>query len=172
MVAVVLLMPISVSHAEWIQAKVIGASNDIWVNTESNALYAGDSCSPLMKLKHLRGTKPRSLRQRRQAYVKRFGNNRNAGKPVELDGAQGVGQTNIGNTNSALIGIDSQDARAAGAPPDPLNLSYQTQPEFDPLNRNQFNISINSNSIALTSQHARIKARISGRYDHRPECGS
>ncbi len=152
-VTVVLYIPISVSHAEWIQAKAIGASNDIWINTESNTLYSGDNCRPLMKLKHLSGKKPRSLRQRLKTRVKGLGN-----------------QTNSGNSNSAQIGIDSQNV-GAGASLDPLNLSYQTQPEFDPLNRNQFNISIKDNDIALTSRHSRIKARIYGRYDHRPECG-
>jgi hypothetical protein len=150
---VVLLSPFSASHAEWIRAKPNGAGNDIWINTESNALYSGVNCRPLMKLKHLSGKKPRNLRQRQKARVKGFGN-----------------QANSGNSNSAQIGIDSQRV-GAGVSLDPLNLSYQTQPEFDPLNRNQFNISIKDNDIALTSRHSRIKARIYGRYDHRPECG-
>jgi hypothetical protein len=171
-VAVVLSVPIRASHAEWIKAKSIGANNHIWINTESNALFAGDSCSPLMKLKYLSGNKPRSLRQRQQIYRKRPGNNRNADKQVEVSATQSFDQSNHRNTNSAAVSDDNQDARAAITPLDPLNLSYQTQPKFDPLNRNQFNISINDNSIALTSQHSRIKARIIGRYDHRPECGS
>ncbi|MEE9345931.1 MAG: hypothetical protein V3U88_10030 [Methylococcales bacterium] len=170
--AVVLFVPMRASHAEWIKARSIGASNHIWINTESNALFAGDSCRPLMKLKYLSGNKPRSLRQRQQIYRKRPGNNRNADKQVEFAATQDFDQSNHRNTNSAAIGVANQDARAAITPLDPLNLSYQTQPEFDPLNRNQFNISINDNSIALTSQHSRIKARIIGRYDRRSECGS
>ena len=61
--------------------------------------------------------------------------------------------------------------KKAGIQLDPLNLNYQTQPRFDPLNRNNFNISIDNNNIVLSSQHSQIKAKVRGRYDRRTECG-
>jgi hypothetical protein len=166
------LSPISASYAEWIQAEPIGASNDIWVNTESNALYSGDNCSPIMKLKHLRGLKPRTLRQRKQAYAKQFGRNSNASKQDQVKGASTAEQTKTGNAFPTAVGVNSQNARADGIPVDSLDLSYQSQPAYDPLNRNHFNVSIDNTSILLVSQHFKINARISGRYDHRPKCGS
>ncbi|MEE9426498.1 MAG: hypothetical protein V3V18_16180 [Methylococcales bacterium] len=166
------LWPISASYAEWIQAKPIGASNDIWVNTESNALYSGDNCSPIMKLKHLRGSKPRTLRQRKQAFAKRLGRHSNASKQDQVKSANNAEQTKNGNAFPAVVGVNNQNARAAGIPVDSLDLSYQSQPEYDPLNRNHFNVSIDNTKILLVSQHFKINARISGRYDHRPKCGS
>jgi hypothetical protein len=166
------LSPISASYAEWIQAKPIGASNDIWVNTESNALYSGDNCSPIMKLKHLSGSKPRTLRQRKHAYLKRLGNHSNVGKQNQVNGANHAETINNGNTVPSAVGINKQNARADGIPVDSLNLSYQSQPAYDPLNRNDFHVSIDNTSILLVSQHFKINARISGRYDHRPKCGS
>ncbi|MEE9412843.1 MAG: hypothetical protein V3V22_07285 [Methylococcales bacterium] len=162
---VVMVLPVS-AHAEWIRATPNGVSNDIWINTESSALYSGDHCKSLMKLKHLSGRKPRNLQQRQQAYVNRWG------KQSYADSRKSAKQYNSATDSLHAVGIDRQDARAAGAPLDRLNLSYQTQPEFDPLNRNRFNISITDDSILLTNQQASIQARIIGRYDHRPECGS
>ena len=170
--AIALVSTISVSHAEWIKAQSIGASNHIWINTERDALYAGDSCSPLMTLKHMSGNKPRSLRQRQQIYIKRSGINKNADQKVELGVTQHLIRANKPNSHSAVVGDDHQVARARLSPLDPLNLNYQTQPDFDPLNRNQFNIAISDSSITLISQYSRITARISGRYNRRPECGS
>jgi hypothetical protein len=153
-IAVTLLLPATASYAEWILAKPRGGKNNILVDTESNRLYVSDDCAPLMQLKHLSGTKPRSLQQRQQDHF-------NASENTSINADQ---NTSSSNTNS-------QPDRIAVSPRDPLNLTYLSQPKFDPLNRNTFNISINNTTIALTNQHFRIKASIVGRYDRQPECG-
>lgn len=153
-IAVTLLLPVTASYAEWIQAKPRGAMNDILVDTESNRLYISDDCAPLMQLKHLSGTTPRSLHQRQQD---------------QLNGLENT--ANNSDQNSSSIRTNSQATTIAVLPPDPLNLTYLSQPKFDPLNRNTFNISINNTTIVLTNQHFRIKASIVGRYDRQPECG-
>ncbi len=153
-IAVTLLLPVTASYAEWIQAKPRGARNDILVDTDSSALYVSDDCAPLMQLKHLSGTKPRSLQQRQQEHSNGLENT-----------------TNNSDQNTSSINTNSQAARVAVPPRDPLNLTYLSQPKFDPLNRNTFNISINNTTIVLTNQHFRIKASIVGRYDRQPECG-
>jgi hypothetical protein len=153
-IAVTLLLPVTASYAEWIQAKPRDAMRDILVDTDSGTLYVSDDCAPLMQLKHLSGSKPRSLQQRQQDHVNALENTSN-------NAAQ----------NSSSINTDSQPARIAVPPRDPLNLTYLSQPKIDLLNRNTFNISINDSAIVLTNQHFRIKASIVGRYDRRPACG-
>lgn len=162
---------INMSHAEWVHAKIQGAKNDIWINTESDALYVGQDCKPLMSLRHLRGRKPRNLSQRKQDFLWIQKSNllkaskNNQGK---LD------KTSLKKPNNPLPKLDV--FTMANIPfdkisPDSLNLSYRTQPTFDPLHRNNFNVSINDNMITLTSKDATIKARINGRYEYRARCG-
>ncbi len=161
----VMYIPSSVIRAEWIEARLNAANNNIWINTDRDAIYVGNDCKPLMQLKHLSGRKPRSLEQRQQAFnstgndVKQFDN-------TDTNNADQINSPNTPITNN----FEHPDALAAVLSPDPLNLNYQTQPIFDPLNRNLFNIHIDNVSITLINQHSTIKARIIGRYDRRAIC--
>lgn len=118
-----------------------------------------------MQLKHLSGRKPRSLEQRQQA----FDSTDNHVKQFDNTDTNNADQTNPPNTQ-ITNNFERPDASAAVLSPDPLNLNYQTQPIFDPLNRNLFNIRIDNTSITLINQHGTIKARIIGRYDRRAIC--
>lgn len=135
LVIIVSLLLTHSSQAEWIEAKMLGAANTVWINTEQDTLYSGGDCTPFMRLRHLQGRKPRTLQQR-------------------LLNAKSEG----GN------GVLNQTQR------DPLDMVYLSQPEYDPLNRNSFNIAIDNTSITLISPQGRIKGTIRGRYDHKPGC--
>lgn len=162
---------INISHAEWVHAKIQGAKNDIWVNTESDALYVGHDCKPLMTLRHLRGSKPRNLLQRKQDFLWVQKNNRLKESKENQDK---LDKTSLQKSNKSPPKLDV--FTMVNIPfdkilPDSLNLSYRTQPTFDPLNRNNFDVSINDNMITLTSKDATIKARVNGRYEYRARCG-
>ncbi len=155
-VFLVLLIQSNAIRAEWIEARLNTGNNNIWINTNRDAIYVGQDCKPLMNLKHLRGRKPRSLEERQQAF------NTAANAPEQIDTAD----TNTLTSNKS----DAPAASVAILNPDPLDLNYQTQPKYDPLNRNTFNILIDNASITLISQYGRVKATIIGRYESRSSC--
>jgi hypothetical protein len=159
LISTILYCSTTISLAEWVQADITGAKKNIWINTETNRLYVGNSCTPLMKLKHLRGTKPRPLKQRQQAYMKQLISHSNTVKNDRKKPAM-----------TPELRVDRRPVKLSNIQPDPLDLTYKTQPIFDPLNRNNFNIVIDDHEIVLLSQHATIRAKVLARYEHRFQC--
>jgi hypothetical protein len=170
-VVLVTLTPFRITHAEWISAQAKGAQHAILINTVTDAIYIGDDCAALMTLKHLAGKKPRTLRQRQIDYLKQKKRDDIDAKNNQDGSSNSVAARPFTN-EIKFADLDTPEAIAATRTPDPLNLRYQTQPSFDPLNRNRFTISINNKTIYLTNHQMQIKAIVRNRAEHRSQCNS